>query len=103
MVALVNTAGNVDVSVANPELVAPSRHEPIVIWIDSLELDKVEANLFMPRVAKQVEFLILIIIEGGLNDSDSIELIHVDFLFFSQIDPETITFVGYERQILSMV
>jgi hypothetical protein len=103
MVALINASGYVDVSVANPEFVAPSGHETIIVWIDSLELNYVESNLLMPKVAKQIKFLVLEVIEGSFNDSDSIELIHVNFLFFPQVDPETIIFVGDECQILSMV
>jgi len=94
MVALINASGYVNVSVANPEFVAPSSHETIIVWIDSLKLNNVEADLLMPKVAKQIKLLVLEVIEGGFNDSDSIELIHVNFLFFPQVDPETIIFVG---------
>jgi hypothetical protein len=72
MVALINASGYVNVSVSNPEFVAPSGHETIIVWIDSLELNYVESNLLMPKVAKQIKFLVLEVIEGSFNDSDSI-------------------------------
>ena len=51
MVALINASGYVDVSVANPKFVAPSSHETIIVWIASLKLYNVKANLIIPKVA----------------------------------------------------
>lgn len=72
MVALINASRYVDVSVTNPEFVAPSSHETIIVWIDSLKFNYVEANLIMSKVAKQIKLFILEVIESSFNDSDSI-------------------------------
>ena len=92
-----------DVGIADPELVAPSCQEAVVLGVRCLELDHVESKKLVPKVTEKVEILRLRVKACCLNDADAIELIHVNFHFFFHIDPDTIFFIRNEHKVLGIV